>query len=294
LGGYGADIPNMADLSCTRLPHRALIRLEGPDARSLLNGLLTQEVEHLAEGDLRYGALLTPQGRLVCDLFLLGEAQGVLIDVDASARDALAAKLKLHRLRAKCEITAIDGPVSAAWGPTPASEVSAGDGWIADPRHPRAGWRRYDGVACAAELGDDAYEDHRFALGLPDAVRDGLADKAYASEADLDLLHGVDYQKGCFVGQETTSRMKRRGGIRSRILPLEVAETGVEPGAEVLAGDLRAGEVFATRGRRVLALVRLDRVVSGPLSVEGRPARLDPPDWLPEGSLVAPSQETPA
>ena len=265
------------------LPHRAALRVEGPDARSFLNGLLTQEVETLAPGALRYGALLTPQGRLVLDLFLLGEAQGVLIDVDVSVRDALVAKLKMHKLRAKCEIAAAHVSVAAAWEAQP-----QGEGWITDPRLPAAGWRLY---AAALEVApnQDAYEDHRFTLSLPDAVRDGLADKAYATEADLDLLHGVDFKKGCFVGQETTSRMKRRGGIRSRVLPLEVE--GASVGDEVLAGDLRAGAVMAVRGRRVLALVRLDRVAGGPLTIGGRLAHLDAPDWLPPGSLVAKEEE---
>ena len=274
---------DIAAMPAVQLLNRAALRVEGPDAHVFLNGLLTQEVETLACGELRYGALLTPQGRLVLDLFLLGEAQGVLIDVDASVRDALFAKLRMHRLRAKCEITALEAPVAAAWGAKP----EAG-GWTADPRLPAAGWRGYD-LAIDAGADDAAYDEHRFALGLPDAVRDGLADKAYATEADLDLLNGVDFKKGCFVGQETTSRMKRRGGIRSRVLPLETE--GAAAGDEVLAGELRAGEVMAVRGGRALALVRLDRISGVPLSIGGRPARLDSPDWLPPDSLVAKQEE---
>ena len=111
-------------------------------------------------------------------------------------------------------------------------------------------------------------------------AEDGLADRAYASEALLDLLGGVDYRKGCFPGQETTSRMKRRGGVRSRILPLRVE--GAVAGAEVLAGALRAGEVVAAGEGRALALLRLDRL-EGELTVDGRPARLERPAWWPEG-----------
>jgi folate-binding protein YgfZ len=267
------------------LPDRACLRVQGPDARTLLNGLLTQEVETLADGDLRYGALLTPQGRIVCDLFLLGEAQGVLIDVDASVRDALVGKLKLHRLRARCDIDAVEATVEAAWG-----GAAPGEGWRPDARLSAAGHRRY-GAAAPAASDADAYDAHRFALGLPDAVRDGLADRAYATEADLDLLNGVDFRKGCFVGQETTSRMKRRGGIRSRVLPLVVK--GARPGAEVLAGELRAGQVVAARPDRALALVRLDRVHGAMLTVDGKAARLDPPAWLPPETF-APSEETAA
>ncbi|CAN5303970.1 folate-binding protein YgfZ [soil metagenome] len=271
----------------TRLPTRACIRVAGPDARTLLHGLLTQDVETLAAGELRYGALLTPQGRLVCDLFLLGEEDGVLLDLDAGVRDAVAAKLKMHRLRAKCEIATVDMTVSAAWGDAP-----PGEGWIADPRLPAAGWRAYRPDSPDSS-DSESYEAHRFALGLPDAVRDGLVDKAYATEADLDLLNGVDFQKGCFVGQETTSRMKRRGGIRSRVLPLDVQ--GAAPGDEVLAnGTLRAGEVLAARPGRALALVRLDRVSGAILTVSGAGARLDPPPWLPAEALAPKPEETPA
>lgn len=260
------------------LTGRALIRVEGPEARPFLNGLLTQEVETLAPGELRYGALLTPQGRLICDLFLKGEAEGVSIDVDASVREALLAKLKLHRLRARCEIALAEGPVLTAWGAPP-----DGEGWIADPRLAAAGWRGY-GIAASATSDADAYEAHRFDLGLPDAIRDSLADKAYATEADLDLLNGVDFHKGCYVGQETTSRMWRRGGIRSRVLPLRVV--GAAPGDEVLAGDLRAGVVMGARHDRALALVRLDRVAGRSLTVQGRSALLEAPAWLPPDVLI--------
>jgi hypothetical protein len=268
------------------LPNRALLRVEGPEAKSFLNGLLTQEVETLAVGELRYGALLTPQGRLVCDLFLVGGEEGVVIDVDASVRDALLAKLKLHRLRAKCEIGPAEARISAAWGEAPQE-----DGWIADPRLPSAGWRGY-GLAVSDDAGADAYEAHRFALGLPDGVRDGLADKAYATEADLDLLSGVDFHKGCYVGQETTSRMWRRGGMRSRVLPLLVE--GAAPGDEVLAGDLRAGVVMGARPDRALALLRLDRIADRSLEVQGRPARLETPAWLPPQALSPQTEETQA
>ena len=117
-------------------------------------------------------------------------------------------------------------------------------------------------------------------MGLPDVAADGLADRAYATEALLDLLAGVDFRKGCFVGQETTSRMKRRGGVRSRVLPL--AAGGAMPGAEVLNGSLRAGEVAAVHGDRALALLRLDRL-EGALTVDGRPARVERPAWWPAG-----------
>lgn len=273
----------MTQAHTARLPDRALLDVSGPEARPFLNRLLSQEVETLAPRELRYGALLTPQGRVLYDLFLFGESDRVRVDVAADARDALLLRLRAFKLRAAVEIEADADPVHALWG-----AETAPDGWRRDPRLSQAGFRHAGpppAVADAMSVEPSAYRAHRLSLGLADAVGDGLSDRAYATEMNLDLLHGVDFSKGCFVGQETTSRMKRRGGMRSRVLPLEVE--GAVPGAEVLAGELRAGEAVAAGSSLALALLRLDRAV-GPLAVDGRPARLAPPPWLP-ADLLAPA-----
>ena len=257
-----------------QLNDRALVRLAGAEARSFLQGLITQEVETLGVGELRYGALLTPQGRLIYDLFLLGETDGVLIDVSAPAREDLIKRLTLYRLRAKVAIEAVEGAPVSRWGGT-----DPGPGWLSDPRLPALGWRRYgEAIHTADQQGD--HDAHRVALGVVDPARDAPEGDLYPIEANLDLLNGVDFKKGCFVGQETTSRMKRRGQIKSRVVPL--AFDGELPpfGAEVLSGDLRAGEVRSGVDGRALALVRLDRAAAGNLTVHGRAVRLDPPDWM--------------
>ncbi len=260
-----------------RLDHRALIRVGGPEARPFLNRLLSQEVETLGDGDLRYGALLTPQGRVLYDLFLFGEADAVRVDVAAERRDELMGRLKMFRLRTPVTLDGDDDPVFAAWG----GAAPGGGGWRPDPRTSMAGWRRAGPPAADdGDAGAEGFAAAQLALGLPDVVGDGLSDKAYVTEALLDLLHGVDYRKGCFPGQETTSRMKRRGGVRSRVLPLVGA--GLERGAEVLNGALRAGEVVAAGAGRGLALLRLDRL-EGALSVGGAPARVERPAWWPDG-----------
>jgi tRNA-modifying protein YgfZ len=272
-----------------RLVDRAVLAVTGPDARPFLHNLLTQNVETLEDGDLRYGALLTPQGRLLHDLFLLGTAEGVLLDVAASAQDDLLRRLTLYKLRAKVTLEPTPRSVWAAWGsPQPAlSPLSGGTGGEAarvgpspDPRTPLLGWRIYatePPAGADAEL--DAYDAHRVALGVPDAARDGLSDKAYPLEADLDLLNGVDFKKGCFIGQETTSRMHRRGTLKTRLLPLAVDDA--RAGAEVLAGTLRAGEVVYARPDRALALLRLDRIQGATLTVDDRRAAVEPPPWFP-------------
>lgn len=259
-------------LSIARLDSRAAVRVTGPDARPFLHNLLTQDVEGLRPGELRYGALLSPPGRMLMDLFLLGLEDGVLLDVATDRREALIQRLTLYRLRARVEIAAADAPVFAAWGGAP-------EGFIPDPRLPALGARAYGGDH-PANASEDDYAAHRLSLGVPDPATDAPDDRTYPIEANLDLLNGVDFKKGCFVGQETTSRMKRRGAIRNRMVP--VVFDGPPPafGAEVLNGELRAGEVLSGRAGIAMALLRLDRM-DGALIAGGRPVSPRPPDWLP-------------
>ncbi len=258
-----------------RLSRRAAVRVAGPDWRPFLQGLLTQDVEGMGAGEMRFAGLLAPQGRLLFDLFVDCAAQDtVRIDVEAARREELVRRLTLYRLRAKVEVAEDPSPVFAAWGGAP-----AGEGWRPDPRLEALGFRRIggDGVATAD---DDAYDAWRLSLGVPDPSLDCKPDAAYPIEADFDLLNGIDFKKGCFVGQETTSRMKRRGQIKTRMLP--IAFDGPTPawGAEVLAGELRAGEVLSGRNGRAMALLRLDRIETAELTVDGRPVRVERPGWF--------------
>ena len=258
--------------SIARLESRALIRVSGEDAKAFLNNLLTQNVETLGEGELRFGALLSPPGRLLFDLFLSGEDDGVLLDVAADRRDALMSRLSMYRLRAKVEIAADDRPVHAIW-------PGIAEGFAADPRTPLLGGRRYGGADTTATEVD--YDAHRLAVGVPDPARDMAVDRTYPIEADFDLLNGIDFAKGCFVGQETTSRMKRRGAIRNRMLPIAFDGAAPEAGAEVLLnGDRRAGEVMTGADGGAIALLRLDRI-DGDLTVDGRPVTVRLPAWMP-------------
>lgn len=254
-----------------RLDSRALIRVSGPDAKPFLHTLLTQDVETLAEGELRFGALLSPPGRLLFDLFLWGEADAIMLDVAADRRDALLQRLAMYRLRAQVAVEADDRPVFAAWGD------GLPDGFVADPRRPELGGRTY-AATVVADATEDDWQAHRLTVGVPDPAADAPSDKTYPIEADFDLLNGIDFRKGCFVGQETTSRMKRRGAIRTRMLP--IAFEGPPPpfGAEVLNGDLRAGEVLSGREGAAMASLRLDRIDNG-LTVDGRPITVRRPAW---------------
>ena len=262
-------------LHTARLHSRALVRVSGPDARDFLHGLLTQDVIELAGGDLRFAAMLTPQGKLLFDLFVWSEAEDLVLDVAADRREALIQRLSMYRLRARVEIAADERSVQAAWGAPTAPAP-----WLADPRAPGLGWRAYghDGVG----EDEDAYVAHVLGLGVPDPSRDALPDKTYPIEANFDLLNGIDFKKGCFVGQETTSRMKRRGQIKSRMLPIVFEGPAPAFGAEILAGELRAGEVLTGRQGRAMALVRLDRIEGAALTVDGRPVSVERPGWFPQ------------
>ena len=265
-----------------RLDSRALIRISGPDAKPFLNNLLTQDVETLTDGALRFAALLSPPGRLLFDLFVFGEGDTVLLDVAADRRDALAQRLSMYKLRAQAEVALDDRPVFASW-----PEVA--EGFAPDPRTPLLGGRRYgdDDGATATEADYDA---HRLAVGVPDPAADMAVDRTYPIEANFDLLNGIDFHKGCFVGQETTSRMKRRGAIRNRMLP--IAFDGAPPvvGAEVLNGERRAGEVMTGADGSAIALLRLDRL-DGDLTVDGRPVTVRWPEWTPPEARAAPTSD---
>lgn len=266
------------------LPDRAVLTVTGEAARPFLHNLLTQDVETLSVGEARFAALLTPQGRLLHDMILIGREDGVWIDVANVAAADLLRRLTLYRLRAK--VTLERTGISVAARLSSASEP--GGLTVVDPRTPLLGRRVYGEPSASDDATD--YDARRLALGIPDAVRDGLSDRVYPLEADYDLLNAIDFKKGCFVGQETTSRMHRRGTLKTRLLPLVFDGAAPPSGAEVLNGERRAGETLSGMDGRCLALLRLDRL-DGALTVEGRPVRVDPPPWFPP--LLATAADVP-
>ena len=265
------------------LQSRSLIAVSGPDWRSFLQGLITQDVETPAPGVARFGGLLTPQGRLLYDLFVVEREDGAWLDVEAEHRDALMQRLMIYRLRAKVEIAANDTKVSVLFAAGGAPAQPDGPGWARDGRLAELGWRGYgvDMPAGAVTASEAEREAQKLRLGVP-GPKDWGVDKTYPIEANFDLLNGIDFHKGCFVGQETTSRMKRRGVIKNRMLPI-VYEGAAPPfGTEVLAGELRAGEMLSGADGRGIALVRLDRALGRELTLDGRAARVEVPSWMAE------------
>ena len=259
------------------LASRAVIALGGADWRDFLHNLISQNVETLAVGEIRFGALLTPQGKVFYDLFVIGREDGCWLDVAAEHRDAILQRLMIYRLRAKVTIAPSEAEVAVLFG----DDETPGEGWLPDPRLPDLGWRGY-GLSApqrAAKCEEADYTAFARFLGVP-----GLADwgieQTYPIEANFDLLNGIDFKKGCFVGQETTSRMKRRGTVKTRFLPIGFEGAPPAPGAEVLAGELRAGQVLSGAKGLAMASLRLDRIDRVELTVDGRPVRVVRPDWF--------------
>lgn len=258
----------------TRLPHRTLIRLAGPDTLSLLERTVTHRVQDWPEGTLRYGALLTPQGKIISDYLVLRTDEGVLLDAHEDAADDLVKRLKLFRLRAQVEIGVTD--LLAA--------VIRSDG-NADPRSGLLPARGYVPAGDAdAAMSPDEWRALRIAAGVPEWGEDYRANEVFPTDINMDVMSGVDYKKGCFVGQEVASRMKRRGKIRKRTLM--VHGPALEPGADILAAA-PVGTVTSVAGEAGLALVRTDRLqkamaAGAALTCNGQPVRFDLPDWAAE------------
>ena len=279
------------------LPDRGVVKVTGSDARDFLNGLVTTDVTLLRPGLGRFGALLTPQGKITTD-FLITEAPaghggGFLIDCPLVLAQALAEKLGFYRLRAKVSVENLSENlgVLAAWDGDPALKPDLA---FADPRNAALGWRILVPEELApkaagligAELADStAYDAHRIALGVPRGGLDFIYGDAFPHEANMDRLHGVDFDKGCYVGQEVVSRMQHRGTARTRTVRVILDGGAPEPGATLLAGGKPVGIMGTAAGHRGLALIRIDRTADAlkagiPLTSGGLAIRLAEPGEL--------------
>jgi folate-binding protein YgfZ len=247
------------------LEDRGVISVSGADATSFLQGLLTNDVERLAPSEARYAALLTPQGKILFDMIAVrasGEEPSYLIECSAAQAADLAKRLGFYKLRAKVAVADVsaDHAVAAFWG---GEAPTVEDGVIyADPRDARLGWRailpRTSAGAIGSEHGDE-YEGLRIAVGAPKGGLDFAYADAFPHDANFDLLHGVDFGKGCYVGQEVVSRMKHRGTARKRVARVKLAGPAPAPGTPVMDGELAVGALGSSSGREALALLRLDR-----------------------------------
>ncbi len=269
--------------SITPLSERAVLSVGGPEARRFLHNLVTADIEQLGDGKARYSALLTPQGKILFDFFILADGDRFLIDCAAAGAAALLQRLTLYRLRANVALKKEEGlGVAAAWD----GDVE-GEGIVAyaDPRVEGFGTRLIapPGVLQPLATCDEAaYHARRIVAGLAEAHDIGSAE-VFPHEANLDQLGALSFSKGCYVGQEVVSRMQHRGTARSRMVPVGLdGEAG--PGLAVTAGDRPIGMLLSVAGKDGLALVRLDRAEAAGqngVAIMAGTARLHlrRPDW---------------
>lgn len=262
------------------LKDRAIIALEGGEARDFLQGLITNDVARLSPGRGLYAALLTPQGKILFD-FLVAEGDGaVLLDCAAGEAEALRKRLTMYRLRAKIGI-ALRPQLSVYVGLSgrPAERAVT----FPDPRLAALGPRSIGAVAEMPDFleGPAPYHALRLQLGVPEGSDFG-SDRIFALDAGLEELNGVSFDKGCYVGQELTARMKHRGTARKRILGLKAPSALPPAGTAILNGATEVGEILASYGSAGFALMRLDRFneAKAPLMADSMALTAFKPQWL--------------
>lgn len=225
---------------------RAILELTGSEAQDFLQGLVTNDIRKLDQG-LVYAAMLTPQGKYIADFFLARHGEAVLLDVDDSLAPQLLQRLTMYKLRADVTITQSALQVARGTGPMP-------KGGLADPRHPDLGWRLY-----GAEGGDDGtdWDAIRVAHCIPETGIE-LSPDTFILEAGFERLNGVDFRKGCYVGQEVTARMKHKTELRKGLATV-VVEGMASVGTQITSGGKPTGTLFTQSGGRGIAYLRFDR-----------------------------------
>ena len=254
---------------------RAVLSLEGAEAETFLHNLVTADVLGLAEGQARYAALLTPQGKILFDFFVLKTAEGYLLDCSASQLPELLNRLIFYRLRAK--VTIAERPdLEVGVSPSQPPGLMA----YVDPRTSLIGWRI---ITAKGKLpAGSGYEVLRITLGLADSDGDIGTGQLFPHEANLDQLGAVSFSKGCYVGQEVVSRMEHRATARSRILPVTFDGAAPLRDAAIKSADKIVGSVLSSTGNMALALIRLDRLgeAEHPLLTDGVRVHVHKPAWV--------------
>jgi tRNA-modifying protein YgfZ len=233
-------------------PSRTIWSLTGKDALSFLQGLVTNDVRPLEVGPgIVWAALLTPQGKYLADFFVVRAADGaLLIDIATALAPATLRRLTMYRLRADVQITPVPLHVQRGLGPAP-------EGALADPRHPALGWRTW--TALPGHPPEVDWDRIRVEHLIPESGIELVPDESYILEHGFERLHGVDFRKGCYVGQEVTARMKHKTELRKGLV--KVAISGhASTGTEITAGGKPAGRLLTRSGGQAMAYLRLDRV----------------------------------
>jgi tRNA-modifying protein YgfZ len=287
----------MANGYISELGDRGLVKVGGEDAKAFLQGLVTCDIDTVTRQSAAYGALLTPQGKILFDFLVYAAADGYLLDLDVESVAGVVKRLSMYKLRAKVDVTDVSDTygVIAACGALDGATLP--ENAIDDPRLAALGKRAIvarDALAAALEGSDltrsdlTAYHAHRVALGVPHGGRDFEFNQAFPHDADMDALNGVAFSKGCYVGQEVVSRMKHRGTARKRIIQIKADTALPAPGTEISADGKTVGTLGSTDGAHGLALVRIDRVADAksagtPIVAGDTAVTLTLPDWATFG-----------
>ena len=295
----------MTAIKTIALPGRGVLGVTGPEATAFLQGLITNDIELVNPARAIYAALLTPQGKFLFDFLIADDGDGgYLLETDRERLADLAKRLTFYKLRSQVDITdrCDDLAVSALIGDGAAARAklnaAAGNAWrcgttmiYVDPRLAMLGVRMIHPANEAPAIAGDAvgtvddYEALRLELGVPEAGRDVLVDKSFILESNFEELNAVDFDKGCYVGQELTARTKHRGKIRKRLFRVDVDGDLPPAGTPIMAGEAEIGEVRSGNGRTGIALIRTDRLdeardKGNALVADGVPLKPVKPDWV--------------
>jgi folate-binding protein YgfZ len=292
----------MAQGNFVVLDDRGILAVSGPDRRAFLQGLVSNDVDKIAADRALYAALLTAQGKYLHDFIMAAAGEAIWLDAEAARLADLKRRLSIYRLRAKVTLDELpELAVAAVFGagvfgvlnlPEQPGDARpfAGGLALADPRLaalgvrvilPRDAIRETLVAAGVAEADFAAYDRHRLALGIPDSSRDLIVEKSILLESGFDELNGVDWQKGCYIGQELTARTKYRGLIKKRLFPVRIDGPAPAPGTILSLDGKEAGEMRSSRDGSGLALLRLDAVTENrSLSAEGATLAALRADWM--------------
>jgi len=247
------------------LEDRGVVEIAGPDAVTFLHNLVTNDIASLGAGEARFAALLAPQGKILFDFLVFArdrdEGRALLLDCPRSLAADLVRRLGMYKLRARATIADRSQEIAslALWDTIERPEVAA-LALARDPRSPALGWRALVPRVTAETGAREAYDALRIGARVPEGGVDFAYGDAFPHEANMDRLAGVDFTKGCFIGQEVVARMKHRGATRKRVTPYRAQGPAPAPGTPVLAGELELGATGSCIGDRGLALIRLDRL----------------------------------
>jgi folate-binding protein YgfZ len=260
----------------TLLPNRSMVAISGADAENFLQSLVSNDIRKLSPDKALYAALLSPQGKFLHDFFLCRRGAAILLDCDKARLPDLMSRLMLYKLRAHVTIEALPDAVTAAWGSTT-------DQGFPDPRLDGMGYR----IIGEADTKDwqktdvAAYEKHRIALGVPDGAQDAIVDKSFLLELGFEALSGVDFNKGCYVGQEVTARSKFRGQVRKHLYRVHADAELPPPGSKIMQNGTEVGEMRSHAGTVGLAILRIEAVEKNqPLLAQDIPITASLPAWV--------------